>query len=589
MKPPFLLVAMPFAVVLSRRQSIREFLTYLNAFLALVGSGAAVWSQEEKPPDRIFVNGTVITMMREGDIAEAVAIKDGKFTAVGTSADVRALVGPATKIVDLGGKTLLPGFYAAHDHFPSAGRVALYEVDLNSPPIGSIRNMEDIIAALRESAARVPPGKWVVGRGYDDTLIQEQRHPTRQDLDRASTEHPIWIVHSSGHLGAANSRALALANITRDTPQPEGGVIRKDKVTGEPTGVIEERTSLVGRLTPALTHDQRLEAIRFCDHEYLSKGVTTTVIAGGAGNIVPDLVEARQRGWLHLRVLAMLSGGMTDPAPVGSLAKMSADPEQVRVSGVKILHDGSLQGFTGYLAAPYRTQPEGKQDYVGYPARSRDKLIEMVRSYHRAGYQIAIHANGDAAIEDVLDAFSEAQREFPRLDTRHRIEHCQTPREDQLDRIKELGITPSFFVGHVFYWGDRHRDIFLGPERAARISPLSSARNRDIRFTIHNDTPVTPVDPLLLVWCSVNRLTKDGSILGPEQRISPFAALRAVTLDAAWQNFEEQSKGSIERGKLADFVVLAENPFTVEPRRLKDIEVIETIVSGETVFSRRAP
>jgi predicted amidohydrolase YtcJ len=526
-------------------------------------------------------------MARPGETAQAVAIQGDKIIAVGTNAEIRALAGAATKTIDLGGKTLLPGFYAAHDHFPSWGRVSLYQVDLNSPPIGTMRTLDDIVAALKEKASQTRPGQWVVGRGYDDTLIAERRHPTRQDLDRASTDHPIWIVHTSGHLGVANSRALALAKIDRDTPQTPGGVIRMDPATGEPNGVIEERTSLVGRLTPALTPEQRLQAIRLCDREYLSRGVTTTVIAGGAGSVVPDLLKAHDRGWLHLRALGMLAGATAEPMPLEKAAQLSPIPSQVRISGVKLYHDGSLQGFTGFLTAPYATQPEGKSDYVGYPARPRERLVETVRKYHEAGYQIAIHGNGDAAIDDILYAFRVVQDESPRPDARHRIEHCQTPREDQLAAMKELGITPSFFVGHVYYWGDRHRDIFLGEQRAARISPLASALKHGLRFTVHNDTPVTPVNPLLLVWCSVNRLTKDGAVLGPDQRIGVYEALRAVTIDAAWQNFEHEIKGSIEPGKLADFVVLAENPLTVKPERLKDIVIVETIVSGETVFARQ--
>jgi predicted amidohydrolase YtcJ len=316
----------------------------------------------------------------------------------------------------------------------------------------------------------------------------------------------------------------------------------------------------------------------------LAKGVTTTVIAGGAGNVVPNLLEARSRNWLHLSALAMLSGSAALPAPFEQVARRSPEPEFVHTSGVKIWQDGSLQGFTGFLTAPYQTQPEGRSGYAGYPARSREKLTEMVLNYHRAGYQIAIHANGDAAIDDVLFAIRAAQKELPRPDARHRIEHCQTPRDDQLDQMKELGITPSFFVGHVYYWGDRHRDIFLGQQRAARISPLASAASRGIRFTIHNDTPVTPVDPLLLVWCAVNRTTKDGRPLGPEQCISPFAALRAVTSDAAWQNFEESVKGTIEVGKLADFVILKDNPLTIDPSKIKDIQIVQTIVAGESRF-----
>ena len=210
----------------------------------------------------------------------------------------------------------------------------------------------------------------------------------------------------------------------------------------------------------------------------------------------------------------------------------------------------------------------------------------MVKQLHRSGYQIAIHANGDAAIDDVIHAYREAQRDYPRPDARHRIEHCQMVRKDQLDAIAELGVTPSFFVGHVFYWGDRHRDIFMGPERAAGISALRSAIDRGIRFTVHDDTPVTPVNPLQLVWVSVNRLTKSEQVLGPDERVTPIEALRAVTIDAAWQNFEEEIKGSIEAGKLADLVILSDNPVTVDPETIRDIQVLETIVGGQTVFTR---
>ena len=210
----------------------------------------------------------------------------------------------------------------------------------------------------------------------------------------------------------------------------------------------------------------------------------------------------------------------------------------------------------------------------------------MVKELHREGYQIAIHANGDAAIDDVIHAFREAQQEYPRSDARHRIEHCQMVRTDQLDSIAELGLSPSFFVGHVFYWGDRHRDIFMGPDRAAGISALRSATDRGIRFTVHDDTPVTPVNPLQLVWVSVNRLTKTGQVLGPEERVTPLQALRAVTIDAAWQNFEEDIKGSIEPGKLADLVIVTDNPLTIDPEAIVEIEVLQTIVGGISVYVR---
>jgi len=536
--------------------------------------------------DTIYQNGTVLTMDTGARTAEAVAVKDGRILLAGSNTGVGALAGPATIRVDLKGHTLLPGFYAAHDHFLNAASTAMYQIDLNSPPIGGVESIGDIVSALRERAANTPSGQWVLGRGYDDTLVREKRHPTRADLDRASTNHPIWIVHTSGHLGVANSRALELANISTNTPQPKGGVIQRDAATGELNGVFEECGSLVSRHVPGRPQEDRFKAVEEANRRYLARGVTTAVIAGGSRQAVVELKLAVERGLTDLRFVPMVSSSFTPPALYEEAAKWGGDGGHVRVGAIKIGQDGSIQGYTGYLTEPYHLQPAGNQDYRGYPLRTREELVTLVKKYHRGGWQVAIHGNGDAAIDDILHAFSEAQREFPRADARHRIEHCQTPREDQLDRMKELGISPSFFVGHVYYWGDRHRDIFLGPERGARISPLRSAERRGLRFTVHNDTPVTPVDPLLLVWTAVNRVTRDGKVLGADQRIAVLDALRTVTSDAAWQNFEERTKGSIEPGKLADFVILAENPLTVEPMRLKDLAVLETIVGGRSVYRR---
>jgi hypothetical protein len=537
--------------------------------------------------DKIFINGTVVTMDAAGRTVQAVAVGKGNIVAAGSNAEIRKLASPGTKVVDLKRATMLPGFYSAHDHFPSAGAVAVGRLDLNSPPVGKMESIEDIVQVLTNKAGQTPAGAWLLGRGYDDTLLKEKRHPTRYDLDRASKDHPIWIVHTSGHLGVANSRALEIAGITKDTLQPKAGVIRKDPKTGEPTGVFEESLGLISQHSPAMTEQERVTTIRWADADYISKGVTTAVVAGAGRGAVADLRKALAAGLLHLRVVTMLSLGSSPPASMAAINDWFGDTprERIKPGAVKLFQDGSIQGYTGYLSAPYYQQPEGKTGYCGYARHSRQELAEMVKQFHRAGYQIGIHANGDAAIDDVLYAYQEAQREFPRPDARHRIEHCQTPREDQLDRMKELGVTPSFFVGHVYYWGDRHRDIFLGPERGARISPLASALRRGIRFTLHDDTPVTPVNPLMSVWAAVNRNTRDGKLLGPEQRISVMQALRAVTSDAAWQNFQEREAGSIEIGKRADFVVLDRNPLTIPPADIRDIRVLETIVGGEPVFA----
>ena len=547
--------------------------------VTLILAAAALAAGAEMPAELVYVNGTVVTLDARTSTAEAVAVSRGEIVAVGSRTEIERRIGATTMVVDLGGKTLLPGLYSAHDHFPSSGVTALFQVDLNSPPIGTMESIDDVVAALKRKADATPPGQWVVGRGYDDTLLREKRHPDRNDLDRVSTRHPVLVVHTSGHLSSANSLALKLAGVTRDTPQPKGGAIHKDPKTGEPTGVMEE-THIVQRLAPEVTAEQRFEAIRWAGADYASKGVTTAVVAGGGAGAIGGFEDAIARAALPIRLVVMLGGS------VPASARVSRDPDRVRPAAVKLFQDGSIQGFTGYLSAPYHRPPAGKADYRGYPSRSREELTEMVKKHHRAGYQIAIHGNGDAAIDDILYAYAEAQRELPRADARHRIEHCQTAREDQLDRMKELGVTPSFFAGHVFYWGDRHRDIFLGPARGARISPLASAERRGVRFTLHDDTPVTPVNPLHSVWVAANRITREGKTLGPEQRISVVSALRAVTTEAAWQNFEEKRKGSIEPGKLADFVVLDRNPLAVPPMAIRDIRVLETIVGGKTVYRR---
>ena len=560
---------------------------YKLVCLTILSTAGCAQNSTGVSADTVYLNATVITMNGD-ETAQAVAVRDENIIAVGTDKNISRLIGTDTHVVNLGGKTMLPGFYAAHDHFPGSGSVAVTSVDLNSPPIGQVSTMEELISALRERASTTPTGEWIRGSGYDDTLLAEQRHPTREDLDAASSEHPIFIAHTSGHLGVANSLALELADLTSSTPDPPGGVIQRDPNTGELNGVFEESGGLVSRLIPPPTREQQLEALRWAVQDYVEDGVTTAVIAGGNSRSLTNLRLARDEGILAFRIITMMSrSNPGEPIPVEAAGLGSHFGDHwLKVGAIKIVQDGSNQGYTGYFTEPYHTPFNGDADYRGYPRRSRDDLTTMVNSLHREGYQIAIHANGDAAIDDVIHAFREAQDAYPRPDARHRIEHCQMVRPDQLDAIAELGLSPSFFVGHVFYWGDRHRDIFMGPDRAAGISALSSAADRGIRFTVHDDTPVTPVNPLQLVWVSVNRFTRSGETLGPEERVSPLQALRAITIDAAWQNFEEASKGSIEPGKLADLVVLSANPLTVEPEAIVDIQVLETIVGGRSVFVR---
>ncbi len=531
----------------------------------------------------VYLGGPVLTLDAQDRVVEALAVEDGRIAAIGTRAEVEAWAGGRARVVDLEGRALLPGFIDAHGHFPGAGLYAI-NVDLNSPPIGDVQTFDDLVARLREKAAETDRGDWVVGWGYDDTLLAEKRHPTREDLDRASTEHPIAILHISGHLGVLNSRGLEIAGYDADTPDPEGGLIRRAAGSRQPDGVLEETaldpiTGVI--LQPSLVDAWRI--VREGSRRYLAAGVTTAQNGYAPANQLPALSWLARLGLIPLRVVLWPGHEVAMASLEGEPVFESPDPERARIGAVKIVADGSIQGYTGYLSEPYHVPPGDDPAYRGYPRVAREQLVADVERLHAAGWQIAIHGNGDASIDDILDAFESAQRKAPRADARHVVIHAQMAREDQLDRMKILGVIPSFFALHVYYWGDRHRDIFMGPERAARMSPSRSAVERGMRFTIHCDSPVVPMEPLRLVWAAVNRRSASGASIGPEQRITPMQALRAVTIEAAYQHFEDDVKGSLEPGKLADLVILSRSPLE-DPERIDTIDVLETIVGGETVW-----
>lgn len=537
------------------------------------------------PPDsQAFINGTILTMNPDNEIAEAIFVVGDRIAVVGSTSEIEAMFRSDTVIHDLLGKTVIPGFIDAHGHFPGSGLIT-QGADLSSPPVGDVVSIEQMVEKLRAHAANTPEGEWILGLSYDDTLVKEKRHPTRHDLDRASTLHPIVAMHVSGHLAVANSRALELAKIDRDTKDPAGGIIRRD-ASGEPTGVLEESAARrVSQAGMSFSPGDFVEMLEYASAEYAAMGVTTAQ-SGLTPKVVLDglyyawklgRIPFRLEVWVDHELGLAIADGDFDPG------KYQAD--DFHLGAVKIIQDGSIQGYTGYLSEPYHVPFEGDANYRGYPAMKREELAELVATLHKADLNIAIHGNGDAAIDDIIYAVEQAQKEHPRSDPRLILIHAQMTRPDQLKRMGELGITPSFYVAHTYYWGDRHRDIFMGPERAARMSPTATASKLGVRFTIHLDTPVVPMDPMLLVWSAVNRRSTSGEIIGPAERISPTAALRAVTIDAAWQIFQEDNRGSIEAGKFADLVVLAENPLE-HPARIREIDVVRTVVGGRTIYLR---
>lgn len=534
-----------------------------------------------KKATHILYNAHVLTMDKNNTETSAIALEGGCILAVGDTESLKECSDSTTVYTDLHNATVLPGFYDAHGHFFMNTDARSRRADLNSPPISSCITLDDCFARLADQVTKVAKEDWVLGYGFDDTRIAENRFPTRWELDKITTDHPIYVQHISGHLGALNSMALALSKIDRNTPDPEGGVIRRD-AKGEPTGVLEESILYknVRSIIPPQSREKQLENLARTSLHYASKGITSAVDAAVQSlHEVEAANEAARQNRLAIRILYNPYSSLVEAASHIDMAHT-----HITRGGIKIVADGSLQGFTGYLSRPYHTPFRGDANYCGYPRFNRKNLFAIVAEAHAQG-QFLVHTNGDAATDDVLDALEEALRNNPRSGHRHMLIHAQTIREEQLDRVAQLGMSISFFTPHVYYWGDRHRDIFLGPERATRLNPMRSALERGIVISSHCDAPIVPVDSLLSIWASVNRLTSSGQVLGENQRISVLEALRAHTINPAWQNFEEERKGSLEAGKFADMVVLETNPMTCDPKIIKDIKVLATYVGGEKVFS----
>ncbi|MFC1659915.1 amidohydrolase [Gemmatimonadota bacterium] len=551
--------------------------------IAVGGCGPA--ANAGPPVDTIFFGDNIVTMDPSQPTVEAVAVRGEKITAAGALDDVMALRGNSTRVVELGDRALLPGFIDAHGHFVGVGR-AVDELSLHSPPVGDVTNIDELVRKIQRwiEEKDIPPGEVVTGRGYDDSLLEEKHHPTRFDLDRASTEHPIVVTHVSGALRAANSAALEASNITPATPDPEGGHIRRLPGSMEPSGVFEERANslLVGGGSTE-TQEELDDLIRKAIRVYAGYGTTT--IQGGGGNS-PELLEAyrtaAEREPFEVDVAAFAS-------PVAMLENRvgyeKAYRRGFRIAGVKLRLDGSPQGRTAWVTEPYHEGPPGAgPDYRSYSPADPKVYKERIAALIERGVQIYVHANGDAAMDLMMDGVEEALAAMDEApDHRSVIIHAQLMRADQLDRAARLGVVPSFFSAHAFFWGDWHVRSF-GGERGSNISPVRWAIDRGVPFTVHNDSPVVPPDIMRLVSITVNRKTRSGRVLGPHQRATIQEALNAVTLGAAYQYFEEDTKGSITVGKQADLVILEKNPITTDPADLESIKIMETFSRGRSVY-----
>lgn len=575
--------------------------------------------------DSIYVNGIVITVNDAQPSAEAVAVKDGKILAVGAGDEVMEHLGPSTEVIDLRGRTMIPGFVDGHSHISDYTMMWGYPT-LNPPPVGDVKSIDDIIAMMREfiEKEKIPKGVAVFGNGYDDSLLAERRHPTKEDLDRVSTEHPVVVIHTSGHLGSANTPALEKVGFVKGAPDPKGGALWRDPATGAPTGVVEEQAVYnFLPLLPAKTEEEQMREMVEIQNYYASFGITTAQDGQTLSPLIALLKKAAAQGKLIIDVVSYPKWTIFEKAlsneetldlefvrpgyasnienvhrcgaPEGNVdpnitptvrEKVGVYTNGFKFGGVKITSDGSLQGKTAYLGRPYLHPPEGQpSDYRGYTILSQEEMDRWFDAAYTHDVQILVHCNGDAAADMMIEAVDKAQRKHGKKKLRPVMIHAQTARADQLDQMKELGIIPSFFSAHTFYWGDWHINETLGRERAFRIDPLRSALKRGMKFANHTDAPVTPPDQLMVIHSAVNRTSRSGVIVGPEERISPMDAIKSVTIWGAYLYFEENEKGSIEPGKRADLAVLSDNPLTVDDAAIKDIKVMRTIKDGKTIYT----
>ena len=562
-----------------------KLLRSCSLLLALVLFGCSTDTQEAA--DTIYSGGPILTIDDDQLIVEAVAVRDGRILAVGDTDSVMAHRGDSTEIFDLAGRTMLPGFVDSHGHIVMGGLQAL-SANLLAPPDGEVTDITSLKATLsawvEENSVFVDEANMIIGFGYDNAQLSEVRHPTRADLDEVSADIPIVIVHQSGHLGVANSAALEKAGIDASSEAPPGGVIRKDE-NGEPNGVLEEY-AFFAVLVPLMGElgQEGLEAFaRAGSQMWASYGYTTGQDGRSSAGIVETLKSLGAAGEIPIDVVAYPDVLEARDYIAANVSKNYTD--RIRVGGCKLTIDGSPQGFTALRDRPYY-DPVGDYppDYAGYAAITNEQLQDAVNWCYEKGIQINTHANGEGASDMLIDALKVAQELYGAPDLRPVLVHGQFLRKDQVDSYKKLGVFLSLFPMHTFYWGDWHRDHTVGPVSGQNISPTGWARERGMMFGSHHDAPVAFPDSMRILSATVTRRTRSGDILGPDQRVDVMTALKAMTIWPAWQHFEENDKGSIESGKLADFVILSDNPMTVDPDKLAELKVRVTIKEDKVIY-----
>jgi len=534
-------------------------------------------------PDLLVVNANIVTVDNRNTVVEAMAVINGCIAAVGTSREMKALAGAQTSIFDAERRTILPGFIDAHCHLLSLAGKQMLQVDCSSK---RVRSIDDIVVALKKRAKSTPREQWILGSGYDDTKLADSRHPTRWDLDLATRQHPVHIRHVSGHIGVANSKALQVAGFTHRTENPKGGSFDRGG-DGELTGVCREEADFLflpgiggdESIIPPPTNQQMNEALQLACRQYNSMGITSV----GDGAVGPSEIGTYQHaaatGKLTVRVYMMILDTYL-PLLKQLRLRTGFGNHYLRIGPVKLFVDGAIAGRTAWLSKPYERRPN---DY-GIQTRSKEDTYQIISDAHTNGFQVAVHANGDRAITMVLDVVEEVLKSCPKPNHRHRIEHCTVVNDQILHRIKKLGILVLPFATYIYQHGDKML------EYGSRISKMFAHRSfldQGIPVGGSSDNPCATQDPLVAIQTMATRRSSNGAVLGPEQRISVSDAIRIYCMGSAYASFEEHVKGSLEPGKLADFIVLEEDPNSVPVEEIHRISVLNTFVGGEQVYAKR--
>ncbi len=521
---------------------------------------------------QIYSGGTILTMETQGT-AEAVLVEDGLIRAIGSREQMVQMAGTDAERISLEGRTMLPAFLDAHSHITAlASTLSLASLD-------GTRDFAEIVQRLKDFARvrGIRRGEWIVGFGYDQNQLKEQIHPTKEVLDKVFPDTPVMIAHKSGHMGVANSKALACFGITANSENPEGGKIGRKPGLREPNGYLEE-TAFTSLKPPDASQQQRMEQMEQAQQIYFSHGITTIqdgLTRAGEWELLSKMAQLRR---IKADIVCYPDRKQTPHLPSCNPQFMGKYWNRLKIGGYKIFLDGSPQGRTAWMTSPY----EGEQEYCGYPIYTDEEVREFVEDAVQRRIPLLAHCNGDAACEQFLSAFERVGCHGQ--DLRPVMIHAQLLRPDQVPRLKEIGMIASFFVAHTYYWGDVHLKNF--GKRAMDVSPVGTAVREGVAYTFHQDTPVIAPDMLETVWCACNRITAQGTALGQQERISVLDALKGVTKNVAFQYFEEGRKGSIAPGKLADFCILDKNPLEVPVEDLREISVAATIKEGEFVYRK---